>query len=219
MKATKIYSLAYKSFMLALTTVGFYLIIYDRDFDSFAFYTIISNICVFGFTLALWILTLKDVKNGDFYSKNTHLVRYRGIAMLCIFITGVIYATALADYTKDSNYTIRNILHHYVIPIMFVLDYFLFDKKGLIKWYNPLIWIGCSVCYLPYIFIRAQIVKDNPSLTKYPYFFLDVDDQGLTATVFWCIGLVVVFSLVSYLLFLYDYKKGKKENIESNSNE
>ncbi|UKI50102.1 MAG: hypothetical protein L6U99_01145 [Clostridium sp.] len=38
---------------------------------------------------------------------NKHLVRIKGVATLCIMVTGLVYAFLLADYSKKSNYTVQ----------------------------------------------------------------------------------------------------------------
>ncbi len=98
---------------------------------------------------------------------------------------------------------------------MTILDYFLFDEKGKIKWYHPLLWCGCALLYLPYIFIRAIILGKNTTLLRYPYFFLNVDRLGVGGVTLWCIGLIIFFMILTYLNFFFDkwyYKKKILEN-------
>lgn len=209
----KIISLVYKSIFISISFISLYNTLYNFSGDTLAYFTILSNIVVFVFFLILWIKTLQDVLKKKTDGANTHLIRTKGIATLCITVTGLVYAFLLADYTSKSNYTFQNLSHHYIIPVMTVLDYFLFDQKGKLKWYHPLLWVGCSLLYLPYIFIRAIILGPNTSLIRYPYFFLDLDTLGVGGVALWCVGLVVFFSILAYLIFLYDcwYVKHKEK--------
>ena len=202
----KIISLIYKTIFVTISGIGIYNMLFNLNFDTLAYFTNLSNIIVFIFFIIIWYKTLKDVLNKNYDGKNTHLVKYKGIATLCITVTGLVYSLLLADYSSKSNYTFQNLTVHYIIPIMTILDYFLFDEKGLLKWYHPLIWVFVSICYLPYIFIRALILGSNTTRLKYPYFFLNIDKIGVQAVILWCVGLIIFFVLLSYLLFLYDQK-------------
>lgn len=210
-------SLLYKTILVAISFVSIYNSFYNISASTFAYFTFLSNVLVLVFFLIIWIKTIKDVivKNEN-EGYNTHLIKIKGIATLCITVTGLVYAFTLADYTNKGNYTFQNLTQHYFIPIMVVLDYFLFDEKGHIKWYTPLIWVGCALTYLPYIFIRAIILGPNTTLVRYPYFFLDLDKLGVGGVTLWCIGLVVFFSLLAYLNYFYDkyYQNKKQKSLE-----
>lgn len=99
-----------------------------------------------------------------------------------------------------------------IIPVMTILDYILFDKKNILKWYHPLIWIGCAMTYIPYIFIRVAILGSDTTLIRYPYFFLEVDRPGVFKVSMWIVGLLVFFSALAYFIFLFD-KKYKEKNL------
>lgn len=195
-----------------ISFIGIYNSFYNLNPNTFTYFTFLSNLLVLIFFLIIWIKTIKDVIIKDEnVGYNTHLIKIKGIATLCITVTGLVYAFTLADYTSKSNYTFQNLSQHYFIPVMVVLDYFLFDEKGHIKWYTPLIWVACAISYLPYIFVRAAILGPNTDLVRYPYFFLDIDLLGVGGVVLWCIGLLVFFSILAYLNYLFDYKYSKKQ--------
>lgn len=180
----KIVSLVYKTILLSLSFITMVYLIWKNDFNTPRYFTNISNILVFVFTLVIWIYTLKEVLRGETLGYNTTLLCLKGLPTLMITVTGLIYMFFLADYSKISNYDPQNILKHYIIPIMFVLDFFFFDRRGELKWYYPLIWVGLASIYIPYIFIRQAILKggahqyfyDN---VRFPYFFLDIDTLGI----------------------------------------
>ncbi len=215
----KIVSLVYKTILLSLSFIAMVYLIWEGDFNTLGYFTNISNVLVFVFTLIIWIYTLKEILRGDNIGYNTTLLRLKGLPTLMITVTGLIYMFFLADYTKLSNYDPQNLLKHYIIPIMFVLDFFFFDKRGSLKWYHPLIWVFVAAIYIPYIFIRQAILKggahqyfyDN---VRFPYFFLDIDSLGIFGVSLWLIGIIIIFTAISYLFYLWDYKgrEGKHEN-------
>ncbi len=209
-------SLVYKTIFILISFISMYNTFYNFSGNTLAYFTILSNLLVFIFFLIIWIKTLRDVIcNKEEEGYNTHLLQIKGIATLCITVTGLVYAFLLANYGNKANYTFQNLSQHYIIPIMTILDYFLFDEKGKIKWYHPLLWCGCALLYLPYIFIRAIILGKNTTLLRYPYFFLNVDRLGVGGVTLWCIGLIIFFMILTYLNFFFDkwyYKKKILEN-------
>lgn len=209
----KIISLTYKTILLTISFLAIYHMMLNITPNTLAYFTNLSNILVFVIVLIIWIRTFKDVAlNKKIAGPNPHLVRTKGIATVSIAITGIIYSTTLAKYDQISNYTVQNLSVHYIIPLLTVLDYFLFDQKGFIKWYHPLIWAGIIILYLPYIFIRALIIGENTELIKYPYFFLNIDNLGVFAVVLWCIGIALLFIFLSYLIYIYDRWQNKRLN-------
>lgn len=209
----KIVSLIYKTILVTLCVVVNYEFLRTFNGNTLLYFTVLSNILVFIVTLIVWIKTLKDVViKKEYEGYNQHALIPKGIATLCITVTGIVFAFILADYSSAGNYTVHNLLEHYIIPLLFVLDYFFFDKKGKTKWYHPLIWIGSAIIYLPYVFIRAVILGKETNLTRYPYFFLNADDLGVSGVAVWCVILVIVFSIVAYLYFTFDYFYNKKKN-------
>ena len=206
----KIISLTYKTILLTISFLAMYHMFLNITPNTLAYFTNLSNILVFIVFLIIWIRTFKDVAlNKKIDGANQHIVRAKGIATVSIAITGLIYSTMLSKYNQLSNYTVQNLSVHYIIPILTVLDYFLFDQKGLIKWYHPLIWALIIVLYLPYIFIRALILGENTELIKYPYFFLNIDNIGVLNVVLWCIGIAALFIFISYLIYIYDRWQNK----------
>lgn len=208
----KIVSLVYKSILLTISLLAIYEYILYFNWNLFAYFTILSNILVFVVFLIVWIKTLKDVAiKKEYEGYNEHILIGKFTATIAITVTFLVYAFMLADYSSKDNYDIQNLSEHYIIPLMVIIDYFMFDKKGTIKWYHPLIWVGCIITYLPYIFIRANIVGNN-TYTKYPYFFLDIDESGASEVTLWCLGLLVFFTGLSYLVMLFDSKYNKNKN-------
>lgn len=208
----KIISLIFKTAFVFISLPVMYTYLLEFNGDTLAYFTVLSNILIFVVMLIIWIKTLKDVIiKKEYEGLNKHCMLPKGIAMLCITVTFLVYAFLLAEYNLKSNYYVNNLSEHYILPMMMILDYFLFDEKGNIKWYHPLIWVGCALCYLPYIFIRAAIIGNNSNLIRYPYFFLNVDDLGVGGVIWWCIGLLIFFSALAYLYFLFDKLINKRK--------
>lgn len=207
----RIISLVFKTILIFLSSVVIYEYMLYWHNNMLAYFTILSNILVFIVFIIIWLLTLKDViVNKQYEGKNEYMLIGKCTTTIAIIVTFLVYAFVLADYSSKDNYDIHNLLEHYILPIMVIVDFFLFDKKGKIKWYHPIIWIGCIIIYIPYIFIRATIISNKIGYIKYPYFFLDLDKLGVSGVALWCLGLFVFFSLLGYGLFLFDKLYHKK---------
>ncbi|MBE6137509.1 MAG: hypothetical protein E7176_03840 [Erysipelotrichaceae bacterium] len=210
----RIVSLIYKSILVTVCLICNYNFLIDFSGDTLLYFTVLSNILVFIVTIMVWIKTIKKVVCEKSYEgKNENFLIIKGVATLCITVTGLVYAFLLAEYNTKANYYSHNLMVHYIVPILFVLDYFLFDQKGKTKWYHPLIWIGCAILYIPYVFIRVAIINaTSSSLTRYPYFFLNAAELGVGGVAVWCVILVIVFSVIAYAYYIFDYFYNKKKN-------
>ena len=95
----------------------------------------------------------------------------------------------------------------------------LFRQRKLCKWYYPFASIGFPLAYVAFLLIQAIILKFDssiliPSTTTpliYPYFFVNLDTQGLGGVLMWVGILSVAFVAVGYLFFGLDRLGKKKE--------
>jgi len=202
---------------MTISLIALSLMAYYYKSTTLGYFTNLSNICVFFMMGYIWIKTLKDVLKGEVKGYNTYLLKYKGIATLCICVTGIIYMLFLADYTKKATYYPYNLMLHYIVPIMTVLDFFLFDKRGSLKAWYPAMWVTVVAMYLPYIFIRQYLLKDTKYAnfsenSRFPYFFLDIDELGISGVALWIIGIILVFGAISYLFYLWDHLGKGDEN-------
>jgi hypothetical protein len=90
---------------------------------------------------------------------------------------------------------------------MYIADWFLFRERGNVKWYYPVASVGFPLAYLIFIFIQAAILKFDTSVLIpgtetpliYPYFFVNLDTQGIDGVLMWIGILAVAFAAVGYL--------------------
>ena len=91
------------------------------------------------------------------------------------------------------NWRIGSLTFHVVLPIMYVADWFLFYERKKCKWYYPLASIGFPLAYLVFIFIQAVIMGFDTSILIpgtdtpliYPYFFVNLETQGVSGVLMW----------------------------------
>lgn len=184
---------------------------YNFGSDFIIYFTNLSNYFCIGVMFAALVQTLK--KKEDSYVTINPLVKFTGV--MSILLVGLVYNIMLAPtYEPIENFQPNSVILHIILPIMFVADWFLFYERKQLKWFYPLITTISPLGYIAFIYIRAAILGyDTQNHFIYPYFFLNLDTEGITGAIKWTILLTVAFVIVAYLLFGVDrITGGKKRN-------
>jgi len=118
----------------------------------------------------------------------------RGAVTIYMLVTFIVYYFIHFGVDSDplQNLSLAGYLLYFVAPLMAVLDYLLFCRKGWFTSYSPLIWTILPVVFNLAIFIINRI---GIYVASIPYFNL----LGLNMIV-----TLFVFLGVSYLLFAAD---------------
>ena len=186
--------------------------------DFYVHFTNISNFLCLGVMLAALIQTAKRKEDG--YVKTAPLLKF--IGMLGILLTFLVFNIMLAGAEgrdPQLNWRIGSLSFHVVLPIMYIAHWFLFYERRKCRWYYPVASIGFPLAYLAFIFIQAAIMKFDTSVLIpgtttpliYPYFFVNLETQGVGGVVKWIVILLVAFVAVGYIFLGLD-KPGKKKN-------
>lgn len=184
--------------------------------DFYVHFTNISNFLCIGVMLASLIQTAR--KKEDSYVTATPMLKF--IGMLGILLTFLVFNIMLAGAEgrdPQANWRIGSLTFHVVLPILYIADWFLFRERGKTKWHYPIASIMFPLGYVIFLLIQAVILKfDNTILIPttqtpliYPYFFVNLDTQGVTGVLMWIGILAVAFAAVGFLFFGID-KLGKK---------
>ena len=226
MKTNRTAQLIYQSFYCALGLVGIFASfgIFDDytlfRWDFYVYFTNLSNYLCIGIMLAQLIQTAK--KKEDSYVTTAPLLKLT--AVLAILLTFVVFNALLAGAEgrdPQLNWRIGSLLAHVVLPIMFIVDWFLFRERGKMKWYYPIASVGFPLIYIIFILVQAAILKFDTSIMTpvgknpliYPYFFINLETQGVGGVVKWCALIFVAFMAVGYLFYGIDKllsRKGKR---------
>lgn len=208
----------YRILLITSLSTGIILNVIDTTSVSaiLSYYTLQSNIiCLAFFVFILIVSAVKDdYQESDVY----HLVK--GCITIIIAITGLVYAIALGPIGFDMQIDtsglknfMSNFLVHRLSPILVILDYFFFDKKGKFKFYYPFLWLIIPLNYLMYVYTYSANGGKFFGIggsRKYAYFFLDYTQIGYTG-VAWAIVIMVIFILViSFLLVIVDRVVGRR---------
>ena len=183
--------------------------------DSYVHFTNISNFFCIGIMFAALIQTAK--KKEDSYVTTAPLLKF--IGMLGILLTFLVFNIMLAgNRDPQLNWRIGSLTFHVVLPIMYVADWFLFYERKNCKWYYPIASIGLPLAYLIFIFIQAAImnfdtsilIPDTDTPLIYPYFFLNLETEGVGGVLKWVAILLSAFVVLGFIFFGLD-KIGKKK--------
>lgn len=140
----------------------------------------------------------------------------KGLALLCILVTGTIYHTLLIDgfggFALFSLEWWGDELVHTAVPVLCAADYLLFDPKGRLRGYYPPVWLLAPCSYFGVtVMIARQGIRFPNSVTAYPYPFLDVWALGWGPVLRNVLLLGAGFLLLGCMLLWLDRLLGEKE--------
>ncbi len=176
------------------------------------YFTILSNLlCFVYFVIDIGLLT-KNYAKGN----TTWHPALKGISMMSITVTMLVFHFMLDfNFSMGSAFGTSIFTTHYVVPIMVILDWLLWEQKGNMKVTSPLLWAIAPLVYFAYAMIAAQLGDGIGHNSRYPYPFMDVDAIGLGKVLFTVLIMVTVFIALGYLYVLADHllKKLRKPGL------
>ena len=186
--------------------------------DFYVHFTNISNYLCIGVMFAALIQTAK--KKEDSYVTVAPVLKFVG--MLGILLTFLVFNILLAGAEgrdPQLNWRIGSLIFHVVLPILYVADWFLFYERKKCKWYYPIASISFPLIYVTFILIQAAIMGFDTSVLIpgtttpliYPYFFVNLETQGVGGVLKWCLIILVGFVAVGFLFLGLD-RLGKKKS-------
>jgi hypothetical protein len=201
-----IYQTAYCTIGLigVVACLGIFDDITNFRWDFYVHFTNISNFFCIGVMFAALIQTIKKEQNS--YVSACPLIKF--IGMLGILLTFLVFNILLAGAAgrdPQANWRIGSLSFHVVLPVMYVLHWILFYEHKKVKWNYPLLSILFPLAYVIFIFIQAAIMKFDTSILIpntntpliYPYFFLNIETQGIMV-VGWIFALLAGFVALGY---------------------
>ena len=185
--------------------------------DFYVHFTNISNFFCLGVMFTALFQTIR--KKEDSYVKAAPMLKFIGI--LGILLTFLVFNIMLAGAEgrdPQANWRIGSLLFHVLLPIMYIADWFLFYERKQCKWYYPIASIGFPLAYVIFLVIQAIILGFDSSIliptTKtpliYPYFFVNLETQGVPGVLMWIAILSVAFVAMGFAFYGLDRIKNKK---------
>ena len=190
--------------------------------DFYVHFTNISNFVCLGVMFTALIQTAKKKENS--FVSAAPILKF--IGMLGILLTFLVFNILLAGAEgrdPQANWRVGSLCFHVVLPIMYIADWFLFYERKKCKWYYPIASIAFPVVYVIFLLIQAIILKFDSSILIpttttpliYPYFFVNLDTQGVGGVLMWIGILAAAFVVVGYLFVGLD-RLLKKKTINKN---
>ena len=185
--------------------------------DFYVYFTNLSNFLCFGVMVTALIQTIK--RKGDGYVTTTPLLKF--IGMLGILLTFLVFNFVLAgaaDRNPQLNWRIGSICFHVILPVMYIADWFLFYERKKTTWRYPIASISFPLGYAIFLLIHAAILGFDTSILTptgttliYPYFFVNLETQGVPGVLMWIAILSVAFVAMGFAFYGLD-KITKKQN-------
>ena len=184
--------------------------------DFYVHFTNISNFLCFGVMLTALIQTAKRKEDG--YVTAAPIVKF--IGMLGILLTFLVFNILLAGAEgrdPQLNFRVGSLLFHVILPIMYIADWFLFYERKKCLWWYPFVSTAFPLGYVIFLLVQAIILGFNTSILIpttttpliYPYFFVNLDTQGVPGVLIWIAILAVAFIAVGFAFFGLDRLKMK----------
>ena len=204
------------AFVGCVASLGIFDNIQMIRWDCYVHFTNISNYFCLAVMLAGLIQTAR--KKEDSYVSAAPMLKF--IGMLGILLTFLVFNIMLAGAEgrdPQANWRVGSLLAHVLLPILYIADWFLFYERKKAKWYYPIASIAFPLAYVIFLLIQAIILKFDSSILIpttttpliYPYFFVNLDTQGVGGVLVWIGILSVAFAAVGFGFFGLD-RLGKK---------
>ena len=189
--------------------------------DFYVHFTNISNFLCIGVMVAGLVQTIR--KKEDSYVTAVPMLKFIGV--LGILLTFLVFNIMLAGAEgrdPQLNWRIGSLLFHVVLPIMYIADWFLFYERNKCTWHYPIASIGFPLGYAIFLLIQALILDFDSSILIpttttpliYPYFFVNIDTQGVDGVLMWIGILAVGFVAVGFMFYGLDKISKKQKDKE-----
>jgi hypothetical protein len=163
--------------------------------NFFSTFSMQSEILVF--VLAVWLACNPQ-------SEGTAIQVLRLGVLVGITVSGSVYGYLLAPHDHLSRpWMIFEATLHYVSPVIAILGFLVLLPRTPLR-AKHLLFIVWPLAWLAYTLVRAAVshpgyVRENGTLSKYPYDFLDVDLHGWSHIIINIVVLTVLFLLLAFI--------------------
>lgn len=177
--------------------------------DFFRYYTNLSNLLVAMFFLIRLVVRITGNYDG-FFGRIVFKELWFFSVTMAIFLTFGIFHFVLVPALKKEQEagsefawlnSFPNYCVHYIVPLLSLLDWFLFAERAQLSYSWALIWTVIPLAYVAFAFIRASDgVPIENTTSAYPYDFMDPSHHGWKRVIINCVLVFLVFCSAGFVL-------------------
>lgn len=154
-----------------------------------AFFTVLTNLLV-AIALATFVIAPSS-RIGRWLGGPNAIT---GIAANIVLVA-ITYHVALAGLRPLSGWgLIANLLLHYMVPVLYVVFWWVNVPRGSIDWRHAAAWAIYLIAYFFYVMVRGLVSG------FYPYPFINLSHLGWTAVAINSLGVLLAFFVILTLL-------------------
>lgn len=180
--ARSIIKILIKVALVIAGVLGIVLTAQSTDFmgggSVFFFFTVQSNIFIMLMALIFLVNEVAVLITKKSFI-NQVLLHIKYTATVAITITFLVFFTMLAPLMGvDYLLSFKNYSLHAIVPILAIVDFFLFDKDIQLTYKSSLLATIPPICYVVFVYVGAIFKIQYAKDLYYPYFFLNIDTNG-----------------------------------------
>lgn len=205
---SKALSIAWKLALLAFCTWGLLDgsgILAGHYLDGFPnMFTNISNLFAWAYfaCAVVWLISRRDDDAAVTFAPTAKYTAMVSLVVTMLIAHFMLFSTLF----QNGQLVVHLVVLHYVVPIMVVLDWLLFDEKGKMPLWGPLAWLSLVGAYVVVVMVRVGLLGHNmgggttADISRYPYTFLDPALSGAGAVAAFIAAMVVAFVVLGYVI-------------------
>ena len=202
--------LIYRIFIVIISAIALYLNFELLGFkEGIIYFTNLSNLlCLIYFSILIIMTLLKKVKRNDIY----YIIK--GMVTMAITLTMFIYNILLSANGMGvfEGHELECNLVHLVVPIMVILDYIMFGKKGNLKKEYVIYWCLGLFGYQVFVMIYSLLGGTFADGASYPYFYMNTEKYGVFGVFINTLVILIIYVLYGLLIQKLDNLVGNRKN-------
>ena len=205
----KISSIIYKLIGASLVAYGITINLVGSTnmLELMSYFTMISNLMVVAVLSLAALVSLKVIRIDESLFR-----KIKGATIVATILMMLVYNFVLIPYLRVNIptyqiYSLKDIFIHFLSPIIILADYIFFDEKGLLEYRDGFSFIYYLLIYVAYVIVYellgGRFIISGVE-TIYPYFFLNIEQQGIWLTLLNILMIGLVFTAFGLLLVWVD---------------
>jgi hypothetical protein len=129
-------------------------------------------------------------------------------ATVYVCMVGVIYAVLLRNSWAPTGWQlVADVGQHYVMPVLFLLYWLIFVRKGTLRWRQPVVWLIYLLAYVAYGLTYGRVTG------RYFYYFADASALGYPRALTHIAMVVVAFLVAGLIAVGVDREMGRRVSV------